>query len=1021
MSELRSQFLQAAIIFALILNVLFFPVIWGDRTLVMATYVTSILPDGAYGSKNRLTDAVNNRTLDGGASTWQSEPWFKVVSEQYFTEHVVPLWNQYAGFGAPLLANMQSQPFSIPTFVAFLFPNQRGLDLFVLGRLFIAGLLMFLFLRLFLPTSASIFGGVSFMLSGFFLLYITHPDLSVSIWLPLVMYAVEQLVRSPRPLWLATTAVAVALTLLGGMPEIAFLVLVFAAAYFVFRIFSDESFSTKERFLQMGWFAAACALGFSLAAPLLLPFFEYVRSSYNIHSTADSWLSVACDKESWVAWPTYLLPFCYGPLLGSIVQGLVAFNGVRGSFGFCAALLSCIALAGIFALWHSKDVDRRIPRISAFFAVCAAFFFLKRIGSPLVSWVGTLPLAKMVYFLKFEELLIAFCIASLSAIGLSLLSSGKIGRKAVFLATGGFALLYWFLSSQALSHAAALYLDSWALTRALTKGAMVVALLSGIVIATLFVRQRRLSPVILIVFLCAETFFNLLKPAFYGAFGLPGRNVDPYKGAPYITFLNKHLRDRERIYACDDILYPNWADAFDLYDVRDVDALFTANYLPFVRNFFLGDPSPAKTNDYVKLRASFTGNGEALQANLYDLANPDSLIRRFFALSSVRYMISSPFMFSATGEMLEILRQNKGRVNYDFHLQPLTPLTPDKGEQPILVQVPAKGISAKNGLRYEVQVPSKSPILSFQIGMAPFASAHAHSDGAAFLVDLQTGSGKRDNLFSKYISPKEKSAEGFGLPNYVDLSAYAGKRVTLWFSTSAGPRGDNYQDNCAWKALSWVSDTKSGAALKAPRLLPSVYEEEVVIHEFPDALPRAAFFSEAKLTRDTDQSLEMLRDPSFNIWRTVTLLKDQLSDAEIKQMLASRGAKSEGERCIPLSVKKYSSQQVVIELNCPHSGIVMLNDTDYPGWSAYVDGKARPIKLADALFRGVLVNPGEHELIFRYEPWTFNLGLLLAALAALLLALSFLVERRKNEQKPAFPPGERLNAPEPDVANRAGP
>ena len=42
---------------------------------------------------------------------------------------------------------------------------------------------------------------------------------------------------------------------------------------------------------------------------------------------------------------------------------------------------------------------------------------LKRFGNPLINWIGVLPIANLVLFLKYEEPLMAFCIAILAGIG----------------------------------------------------------------------------------------------------------------------------------------------------------------------------------------------------------------------------------------------------------------------------------------------------------------------------------------------------------------------------------------------------------------------------------------------------------------------------------------------------------------------------------------------------------------------------------------------------------------------------
>jgi hypothetical protein len=54
--------------------------------------------------------------------------------------------------------------------------------------------------------------------------------------------------------------------------------------------------------------------------------------------------------------------------------------------------------------------------------------------------------------------------------------------------------------------------------------------------------------------------------------------------------------------------------------------------------------------------------------------------------------------------------------------------------------------------------------------------------------------------------------------------------------------------------------------------------------------------------------------------------------------------------------------------------LLVLSDTYYPGWKAFVDGAPQKIYQADYAFRAVPLNPGTHRLEFVYDPMSFKLG-----------------------------------------------
>ncbi|MCB0024853.1 MAG: YfhO family protein, partial [Caldilinea sp.] len=84
----------------------------------------------------------------------------------------------------------------------------------------------------------------------------------------------------------------------------------------------------------------------------------------------------------------------------------------------------------------------------------------------------------------------------------------------------------------------------------------------------------------------------------------------------------------------------------------------------------------------------------------------------------------------------------------------------------------------------------------------------------------------------------------------------------------------------------------------------------------------------------------------------------------------------------------YAPERVVVHTSTAGPALLVLSDSFYPSWSATVDGAPAPIYAANALFRGVVVPAGSHEVIFEFAPAGWAAGLWLAALGGLLLLLA---------------------------------
>jgi len=86
------------------------------------------------------------------------------------------------------------------------------------------------------------------------------------------------------------------------------------------------------------------------------------------------------------------------------------------------------------------------------------------------------------------------------------------------------------------------------------------------------------------------------------------------------------------------------------------------------------------------------------------------------------------------------------------------------------------------------------------------------------------------------------------------------------------------------------------------------------------------------------------------------------------------------------SILSYNSQEVKIDATVERPALLVLNDSDYPGWKVYVDGRRSRWITANYLFRGVLLDPGRHLVRFAYEPASFAAGAAISGAGLICLA-----------------------------------
>jgi hypothetical protein len=74
---------------------------------------------------------------------------------------------------------------------------------------------------------------------------------------------------------------------------------------------------------------------------------------------------------------------------------------------------------------------------------------------------------------------------------------------------------------------------------------------------------------------------------------------------------------------------------------------------------------------------------------------------------------------------------------------------------------------------------------------------------------------------------------------------------------------------------------------------------------------------------------------------------------------------------------------------------LVLCDSFYPGWEATVDGQAVDVFKTNGFFRGIIVPPGHHEIVFSFRPLSVLVGSILCMVALIAYAAILLITRRK--------------------------
>ncbi|WP_044214180.1 YfhO family protein [Saccharicrinis fermentans] len=87
-----------------------------------------------------------------------------------------------------------------------------------------------------------------------------------------------------------------------------------------------------------------------------------------------------------------------------------------------------------------------------------------------------------------------------------------------------------------------------------------------------------------------------------------------------------------------------------------------------------------------------------------------------------------------------------------------------------------------------------------------------------------------------------------------------------------------------------------------------------------------------------------------------------------------------------LEMKRYEPNHIVYDYSIGQEQLAVFSQIYYPkGWNAYVDGEKISINRANYILRAVLLPKGKHQLEFKFEPLSYQIGQLISMISSLLI------------------------------------
>jgi hypothetical protein len=149
------------------------------------------------------------------------------------------------------------------------------------------------------------------------------------------------------------------------------------------------------------------------------------------------------------------------------------------------------------------------------------------------------------------------------------------------------------------------------------------------------------------------------------------------------------------------------------------------------------------------------------------------------------------------------------------------------------------------------------------------------------------------------------------------------------------------------------------------------------VYENPDALPRAYVPKSVRVVPEA-RAFALMTDTKGGA-------AFQFDPRAVAFVEHDQGLRGECNGTAKITDEIPCEVHVRVDMQTP--GLLVLADQWYPGWKAYLNGVEVPVVLANYALRGVRLPAGTGEVVFRYEPASFSLGVKTFAVTAVALAV----------------------------------
>ena len=882
-----------------------------------------------------------------------------------FRDGALPLWDPYIYSGNPNVSNIQAAIFYPINFAICLLAAISGnlgfrvVEYQLILHFFLAGLFMYLFAR---SNNLEVFGSlvsaITYMFGGFFVSQVQHLGAeSAAAWIPLIFLLLQKAFRTGDPIYGIWSSIPIAFHILAGHSPSSIVLVIVLVFYFIYTQCQNyrKHAGLKRMVRLLGIFTLALSLGLALSAIQTLPTLELFP-----HSIMEGRTYEQATRA----------PFSLKSLITFFVPNFLSGNSGSAAYWGTGDITKTYHYIGIFplvlAVLAVLFVNKK--KIGPFIAL-GAFSFLWYLGhytfvSEIVCLLVPSILRKGIEIFPVKAYF-DFAMATLAGFGASFLLGflstanrsrlAKLSKLLLWLSLGSMLTLL-FIWVPVLLH---LYFGSGPQDQeylhfiAVFEGVVLFTLLLAISASLVFSRVKRFCSrgtagalVILLIVFDLFTFGAVKK------FNAAEEGPDFWVGPNYvdggktgvIAFLQKDT-DYYRIYVDPKALGGIWANGPRIWRLQS-----------------MGGTEPILLQDYSKFLGLFCSPEDggrmflirSLNSKLLDLLNLKYLVTTK-SLTEIDPAVDESGFELVFDNYYKIYR-NKTFLPRAFIVHQIREL---EGGKQVLTELTSPLFSPREHVLLEKE-PSQ-PLSSDINRMA--ALSNFWIEGENFLTQV----GMKGIDSKPAASGQRCLGNGWG-QNSEDYVAYV---IDI---PNSMPGASLY--------LRYAKGSPGSASF-------DIYVDGQLIGTSPTVSlhPTAGWGEEDSHWEYADVHLGSLGQGEHQV-KIQSVRTDTDNAVNVDGFLIAEGSLSVGEGLAApghdnVQITEYRLNSITLDAFSDANGFLFTSEIYYPGWRAYVDGEESKIYKTNYIFRAVYLTPGSHTIVFKYDPFSFKIGLCVSLLTLL--------------------------------------